>query len=326
MIKIFFSIVIVLAIIKLIIDVIGNNPGPSIAIGLIIGVIIFSLYRANISKKHEVEKAQEDKEKRFIALKSALIASTHYKLIENFAIKYGTSYPEGKIKLQTLLKDRGFDFAIDEMDYLISDALRKAEYNTFKERLLTFNPIQFDDYIESFVKLNLPENTQAIDFLLMLLDEKEFKFGRFFIEDNIQQVKSKFELKHFERRLLDNNNRQVSMSDIDTMAGQEFESFLNTLFQKMGYTVKQTKLTGDQGADLVLARFGEVVVVQAKRSNNTIGNKAIQEVVASMKFYNAEKGMVVTNNYFTKAAEDLANANTISLIDRKQLSELISKY
>ena len=190
MIKIFFSIVIVLAIIKLIIDVIGNNPGPSIAIGLIIGVIIFSLYRANISKKHEVEKAQEDKEKRFIALKSALIASNNYPLIENFAKKYGTSYPQEEINLQSLLRDRGINLTTIEIKSLISDALRKEEYNIFKEKILAFNPIQFVDYIESFVKLNLPENTQSIDFLFRLLDEKQFTVERSFIEDNIQKIKS----------------------------------------------------------------------------------------------------------------------------------------
>jgi hypothetical protein len=316
-------ILIVIVIFKAIFNFIINNLILSIIIVSIIVSLIFIYYRVDTAQKR---KDEEDKEKRFIEIKSALIASNNYTLIENFAKKYGTSYPQEEIKLRSLLRDKGFEFATEEIKSLISDAVIKEGYKIFKEKIVAFNPIQFDDYIESFVKLNLPENEQAIDFLIRLLDEKQFQFERSSIKYTIEQVKSKFELEHFESRLLDNNYRKVAMTDIDMMTGQEFESFLNTLFQKMGYTVKQTSLTGDQGADLVLGRFGEVAVVQAKRSNNKISNNAIQEVVASMKLYNAEKGIVVANNYFTKAAEKLASANKIDLIDREKLEELIINY
>lgn len=59
-------------------------------------------------------------------------------------------------------------------------------------------------------------------------------------------------------------------------------------------------------ADLVLKKFGEITIVQAKRYNNKVTNKAIQEVVASIKYYNAHKGAVITNNEFTDSAIELA--------------------
>ena len=94
----------------------------------------------------------------------------------------------------------------------------------------------------------------------------------------------------------------------------------------MGYESYNTKLSGDQGADLVLKKFGEITVVQAKRYNNKVTNSAIQEVVASIKHYNAHKGAVITNNEFTDSAIELANSNNIELIDRTKLSELINKH
>jgi len=46
--------------------------------------------------------------------------------------------------------------------------------------------------------------------------------------------------------------------------------------------------------------------MQAKYYTNPVGNKAIQEVVAAIPFYGANKGMVATNSPFTKSAIALA--------------------
>ena len=53
--------------------------------------------------------------------------------------------------------------------------------------------------------------------------------------------------------------------------------------------------------------------------------KAIQEVVGSIKYYNCEKGMVVTTSTFTSSALELAKANNIELIDGEKLEDLIRK-
>jgi len=94
----------------------------------------------------------------------------------------------------------------------------------------------------------------------------------------------------------------------------------------MGYTVEQTRLSSDQGADLIISKFGEKLVVQAKRYGQKVNNAAVQEVAASIKHYRADKGMVITTNYFTLSAVELANSNNIELIDRDKLETLIRKY
>ncbi len=48
--------------------------------------------------------------------------------------------------------------------------------------------------------------------------------------------------------------------------------------------------------------------------------------MAAISLYRAKKGMVITNNYSTPAADELANANNIELIDRDALEELINKH
>ncbi len=147
------------------------------------------------------------------------------------------------------------------------------------------------------------------------------------IDELLQMIIDKlneFELKRFEASLA--KGEGYSIESVDVMNGYTFESFLKTLFEKMGYIAEQTKLSGDQGADLLVSKFGESMVVQAKRSNDKIGNNAIQEIVASINYYNAQKGMVVTNNEFTPAAVDLAKSNKITLVDRSELDRLIKEY
>jgi HJR/Mrr/RecB family endonuclease len=94
----------------------------------------------------------------------------------------------------------------------------------------------------------------------------------------------------------------------------------------MGYIVELTKSSNDQGADLIISKLGEKYVVQAKRYSNKVNNKAIQEVVAAIKHYDADRGMVITSNEFTSSAIKLASSNNIDLIDRNKLEKLIKKY
>ncbi len=114
---------------------------------------------------------------------------------------------------------------------------------------------------------------------------------------------------------------------IITQSVCEFEKFLKNLFEKMGYAVEETKLSGDQGADLVINKFSEKLVFQAKRYGcEKVSNSAIQEVVAAIRYYNANKGTVVTTSTFTKSAIELARSNGVDLIDRTKLDELIHHY
>ncbi|MGG4467237.1 restriction endonuclease [Paenibacillus alvei] len=117
----------------------------------------------------------------------------------------------------------------------------------------------------------------------------------------------------------------LDLSEVDKMNGLQFEHFLVPLFEKIGYNAQVTKGSGDYGADLILHKRQKKFVVQAKRYNSTIGVSAVQEIVAAMGYYNAHGSMVITNNYFTPAAENLAKANKVRLIDRDELVYMINK-
>ena len=126
--------------------------------------------------------------------------------------------------------------------------------------------------------------------------------------------------KEYEKNLSKSN-----IIEIDRMQGYEFEVFLKTLFIKLGYSAEVTKKSGDFGADLILDKNETKIVVQSKRYDNHVGVKAVQEIYSSMSYYCANEAWVVTNNYFTRQAKELANNNGVRLIDREELVKLIAK-
>ncbi|MDQ0188248.1 restriction endonuclease [Alicyclobacillus cycloheptanicus] len=111
-----------------------------------------------------------------------------------------------------------------------------------------------------------------------------------------------------------------NINEIDQMTGIQFEQYLCEVFKRSGYKVQLTSTTGDFGADLLVElKDGRKVAVQAKRYSQSVGVDAVQEVYSAVSYYGASKGVVITNNGFTKAAMQLAAKNGVILIGRKNL-------
>ena len=117
--------------------------------------------------------------------------------------------------------------------------------------------------------------------------------------------------------------KKAGLLEIDKMTGHDFEVFLEHLFRARGYKVSRVGRMADYGADLVIEKEGIKTVVQAKRWNNPVNVKAIQEIHTAMAHYSATKAVVVTNNHFTSNAVILAKDNHVELIDRQKLAMLI---
>ena len=142
----------------------------------------------------------------------------------------------------------------------------------------------------------------------------------------IEEVSKDTSLKSMENLLFspnrsNNNKLFTSIDDIDLMDGTEFEELIAKLFKKMGYDAEVTKATGDQGVDVIATKNGFKYGIQAKCYSGQVGNSAIQEVVAGKTYYSLNKAIVVTNNFFTKSAIKLAEANGVVLWDRNILKE-----
>lgn len=121
-----------------------------------------------------------------------------------------------------------------------------------------------------------------------------------------------------------NQLSKAGMFEIDKMSGDDFERYLAILFEKLGYSVQIVgSHKGDYGTDLIIEKEGVKTAVQAKRWHNAVGIKSVQEVYGSLHVYNCTKALVVTSNYFTQQARNLAQSNNVELWDRNYLAKII---
>lgn len=284
-------------------------------------------------KEEQKRKRNEEKErkKRGFEAKKEKLKDLEHDYIGNFVRKYytdlkgGSAISDPKLKLKELLSLEGIEVSDGDLDKLISEEVGKYEYKQFREKIISTNPEVLDDYIRAFLEYRGDNYLEDIDKLQKLLVEKLPSVDEINIK-KIESVKKEIELERFKKKLIDEDSGSISMHDIDSMSGYDFERFLEKLFRKMGYSVTNTKLTGDQGGDLILSKLGDKIAVQAKRSETPIGNKAIQEVLGAMKMYNCGKGMVVTNNAFTTSARELAIKSNVELVGRTKLKNWIEKW
>ena len=126
----------------------------------------------------------------------------------------------------------------------------------------------------------------------------------------------------FERRAAGS----AGTEDLDGMEGRQFETYVADLLKALGFTsVRGTPASGDQGGDLIAVWEGRTVVIQAKRYQRPVGNKAVQEVIAALGFYKGNEAWVVTNSTFTPAAVALAQSAKVRLVDGVELRRLVRK-
>lgn len=112
------------------------------------------------------------------------------------------------------------------------------------------------------------------------------------------------------------------------MTGFEFETYLAPIYRSQGYHVTITPRSGDFGADLILLNKSGKVVVQAKcyGEGNNVGVAAVNQVVGSAGYHNANNKVVITNRYYTKGAIISAKRNGVILLDRDDLIRMINQY
>lgn len=154
----------------------------------------------------------------------------------------------------------------------------------------------------------------------------DFEKGFIYCRDKFIEICNDYDYTNFINILSQANTineEKYSIDDIDLMTGYEFENFVAKLFDKMGYKTTITQKSRDQGVDVIAEKNRQVFGIQAKCYSGNVSNSSIQEVVAGLSFYKCNKGIVVTNSYFTNSAIELATANNVILWDRNMLKQKI---
>lgn len=126
--------------------------------------------------------------------------------------------------------------------------------------------------------------------------------------------------------LLRIKNKRKFTKEYDLMEGRDFEFFCADLLQKRGFLeVEVTKGSGDNGVDILAEKDGISYAIQCKRYDEPVGVKAVQEAYAGRDYYDKMIGVVMSNQYFTKNAVEMARKLKILLWDRGYLEEMLEE-
>jgi hypothetical protein len=210
--------------------------------------------------------------------------------------------------------------------------------NEFQQYFQDINELNLDRAIERYCSIDTVVHRDSVSFGKFIY--YLIRHGKFANNDRnyftcweiafpkLNHVLENKKFSNFTNRLktsTTNSQIKFSINDVDLMDGLEFEKFIAELFSKMGYESEITKASGDQGIDVIASKNGKTIGIQAKCYSSTVGNSAIQEVVAGKAHYRLHKAIVVTNNFFTDSAQQLAKSNSIILWDRHILKEKIDE-
>ena len=108
------------------------------------------------------------------------------------------------------------------------------------------------------------------------------------------------------------------------MNGYDFEEYCAHLLHDVGFSdITITPASNDFGADILAKYNGVLYAFQCKRYSSNVGVHAVHEITGGMNYYHAKVGVVITNQYYTNQAQELAAEIGIQLWDRDFLQKLI---
>lgn len=142
-----------------------------------------------------------------------------------------------------------------------------------------------------------------------------------YIEDLVK-IYNEFDIKKVLSGEIDNIEIDKIDSDMD---GYDFENCSANLLLNNGFSnVEVTQYSGDFGVDIIAYKDDIKYAIQCKKYSSPVGIKAVQEAIASKAMNDCHVAVVLTNNFFTNSAKELAKKNNVLLWDRNKLKELIN--
>lgn len=209
-----------------------------------------------------------------------------------------------------LIKREQLFYTDDYGDYVVDDWVEEQQ-NFINNKLYKFTS-----------KLNQKVHLGLISHFGQKNGDDIFETSKEYIESFLKQemLEDMSELIH--SNVINNIsiNNDIEIDLIDPIG---YEKSIEQIFSALGWEARQTKSSGDQGADVIAEKDGYICIIQCKLYSQPVGNKAVQECFSATKFYNGDSGIVVTNNSYTKSARTLADSNGIKLLHHSEIEKYV---
>lgn len=156
------------------------------------------------------------------------------------------------------------------------------------------------------------------------------KIKEFFKNNNLLSIGSS-------RIIIPENNRELIKilkihSDlIFQISSSKFEELIGYIYKICGYEVELTGKSHDKGADLLVWTPPPVLgnkfltIIQAKQfsPSNKVGSPIVQQLEGTTRYFDADRGQIITTSGFSKPAYEMAKK--LTKIDLIQFDELLDR-
>jgi restriction system protein len=111
---------------------------------------------------------------------------------------------------------------------------------------------------------------------------------------------------------------------------RQFECVAERLYHEMGYETELTPLQKDGGRDINAHRKSkgqrERLLIECKLYSRPVGVEYTRRLLGSVGDARYNRGVLVSNNKFTRGAKEFAARNSIELIDGTELVPLLNRH
>ena len=107
------------------------------------------------------------------------------------------------------------------------------------------------------------------------------------------------------------------------MDGYKYEKKCARKMRWKGFRqVELTKGSGDQGIDIIGKKGRKKYGIQCKYYKGTVGNKAVQQALSGIIYYDLDVAVVMTNSTFTRQARELAEKSGVLLWEKNKVGKV----
>lgn len=291
---------------------ISNRTGYLWMSVLFSGNIIFTLLFSNLSRK--LKKEQEVEIFKEIERKEQEIKEAEYKSKQRFRELIQKDFERRQKELEKIKNTLGLYSKEYNIDNLTIQRMYKMLEAWQGESIDPFNSLYASIFrkqeFKSLYDLGLIRQDSHFPYLFTFEKIKDIPL----ILPNVEYVK-------------DRNIILPEMNMLDNLSGGfEFEQYIAVLLEKNGYSkIEVLPMSGDYGVDILAEKSEVKYAFQCKYYSQPVGIAAVQEVSSGKTHYNAHIGVVVTNNYFTSNALQLAETNGVLMWDRDKILKMTIK-
>jgi restriction system protein len=123
---------------------------------------------------------------------------------------------------------------------------------------------------------------------------------------------------------------QEGLDFLASLDPRQFECVVERLYRSMGYETELTSQQGDGGRDINAYRTTtgqrERLLIECKLYSRPVGVELTRRLYGSVHDARANRGVLASNNYFTRGAKTFAARNSLELIGGAELIPLLNQH